>query len=113
MKESPSKGKLSRSSSPLRARLHHILALLTSGNNGLNILVTQNASMEYARELNEYAERLEYDPEERTVFIEAFGVKAWRMERLYARWEAALLTANLLSRWIILIEPRKREHASD
>lgn len=104
-----SKAQARRSFAPLHTKLHQVLALLASGKNSLNILVTQNSSTEYAKELNEYAERLEYDPEERTAFIKTSGVQAWREERLYARWEAGLLNAGLLTRWIVLVEPKNKE----
>lgn len=103
------KAQARRSFAPLHAKLHQVLALLASGKDSLNILVTQNSSTEYAQELNEYAERLEYDPEERTAFIKTFGVQAWREERLYARWEAGLLNAGLLTKWIVLAEPKNKE----
>lgn len=104
-----SKAQARRSFAPLHTKLHQVLALFASGKNSLNILVTQNSSTEYAKELNEYAERLEYDPEERTAFIKTSGVQAWREERLYARWEASLLNAGLLTRWIVLVEPKNKE----
>lgn len=104
-----SKAHARRSFAPLHTKLHQVLALLASGKNSLNILVTQNSSTEYAKELNEYAERLEYDPEERTAFIKTSGLQAWREERLYARWEAGLLNAGLLTRWIVLVEPKNKE----
>lgn len=46
-----SKAQARRSFAPLHTKLHQVLALLASGKDSLNILVTQNSSTEYSKEL--------------------------------------------------------------
>ena len=93
-----------RTSSPLFTRLADVLSLLTSGPHALRILSMSNASLSHANALDAHAMALEYDSGARCRCIRAVGVEGWREERLYARWEAALLRAGMLTRWVVLVE---------
>ncbi|KAL5489929.1 hypothetical protein ACEPAI_4761 [Sanghuangporus weigelae] len=95
-----------RCSTPLFTRLPEILSLLTSGRNALRVLSLSNGSASYASALEAHASALEYDEAARRKCIKDVGIQGWREERMYARWEAALLTAGLLTRWVVLLESR-------
>ncbi|OCB86718.1 hypothetical protein A7U60_g6177 [Sanghuangporus baumii] len=95
-----------RCSTPLFTRLPEILSLLTSGPNALHVLSLSNGSASYASALEAHASALEYDEAARRECIKDVGIQGWREERMYARWEAALLTAGLLARWVVLLESR-------
>ncbi|KAI5114713.1 hypothetical protein M0805_008741, partial [Coniferiporia weirii] len=92
-----------RTLGPLFARLPHVLALLTSGPHALRILALCNASDAYADALGSYANSLETDDSLRREYIKGVGVQCWREERLYARWEAALLQGGILTRWVVIL----------
>ncbi|KAL5529597.1 hypothetical protein ACEPAG_5582 [Sanghuangporus baumii] len=95
-----------RYSTPLFTRLPEILSLLTSGPNALRVLSLSNGSASYASALEAHANALEHDEATGHKCIKDVGVQGWREERMYARWEAALLMAGLLTRWVVLLESR-------
>ena len=92
-----------RSSAPLFASLHPILALLSTGPEALTILSVQNVSSMYVEELANSVERLEYDAETRRAYSKKVGVQRWREERLYRSLEAALLKEGMITKWAILL----------
>ena len=65
-----------------------------------------NVSDEYADHLDEQAERLVTSEATRTKFQETWGMEGWREERLVATWEAALVRAEVLTRWVVVVEKR-------
>lgn len=88
---------------PLLTPLPHILALLTSGPHAQRVLALSNVSDAYALSLDAHATALEYDFATRRDFIRGVGVQRWREERLYARWEAALLREGTVTRWAVVL----------
>ncbi|KAH8116992.1 hypothetical protein DFH11DRAFT_1578550 [Phellopilus nigrolimitatus] len=96
-------GTHTRTPAPLLTPLPHILALLTSGPHAQRVLALSNLSDAYALSLDAHATALEYDFAARRNFIRGVGVQRWREERLYARWEAALLREGTVTRWAVVL----------
>ncbi|KIY50825.1 hypothetical protein FISHEDRAFT_71140 [Fistulina hepatica ATCC 64428] len=77
--------KPTRMSSPRAARINSVL----------------NVSSQHAARLLALRDHLENDTLMRTSFVNAYGLEFWRQHRLMLAWEAGLLTAGLLERWVI------------
>ncbi|KAK7019310.1 hypothetical protein R3P38DRAFT_3273601 [Favolaschia claudopus] len=96
-----------RTATPLLASLHRILELLTTRGAGpgdaLKLENVSNISKDYARALNAAAERLEDVAAMREAFISQWGEAGWREQRLMMGWEAALFSAGLLMRWLVVV----------
>lgn len=43
------------------------------------------------------------DASKRARFVKENGMAAWREERLWLSWEAALLTSGRMDRWIVML----------
>lgn len=102
MKHSHKRPSRRRTLLPLQSTLDHILRELISGSSPFNVQYVQNVSAEYAEYLSCYLRELEEDDDIRSAFVTKWGLDAWREERFLLAWEAALFTAGLLTRWIIL-----------
>ncbi|KAK7038068.1 hypothetical protein R3P38DRAFT_2904239 [Favolaschia claudopus] len=96
-----------RTATPLLASLHRILELLTTRRAGpgdaLKLENVSNVSKDYARALNAAAERFEDVAAMREAFISQWGEAGWREQRLMMGWEAALFSAGLLMRWLVVV----------
>ncbi|KAJ7940273.1 hypothetical protein B0H13DRAFT_2260525 [Mycena leptocephala] len=94
-----------RTATPLLASLHRVLELLTAGpgTGALALENVSNVSTKYAEGLTTAAERLEDDSATRAAFIHQWGEGAWREQRLMLGWEAALYSAGLLTRWVVIV----------
>jgi hypothetical protein len=94
-----------RTATPLLASLHRVLELLTAGpgTGALALENVSNVSTKYAEGLTGAAERLEDDSATRAAFIHQWGEGAWREQRLMLGWEAALYSAGLLKRWVVIV----------
>jgi hypothetical protein len=90
---------LDRSSSVLERTLLDVLGALQ----GARVVSTRDVSEEHAVALEAYASALETDVVRRTEFVEAWGEKGLLEEAFYARWEAALLRAGLLARYVVVV----------
>ncbi|KAJ6502131.1 hypothetical protein C8R45DRAFT_1190452 [Mycena sanguinolenta] len=94
-----------RTATPLQASLHRILELLTAAGPGTALALenVSNVSRQYADGLNAAAEHLEDDSATRAAFIRQWGEAGWREQRLMMGWEAALFSAGLLMRWVVIV----------
>jgi hypothetical protein len=90
---------LDRSSSVLERTLLDVLGALR----GARVASTRDVSEEHAEALEAYASALETNVVRRTEFVEVWGEKGLLEEAFYARWEAALLRAGLLARYVIVV----------
>lgn len=91
--------------SPFTNTLPSIITSLESGASGCTILSIQNVSVQYAHLLDVYARTLE-DKAIRERFLAGFdeidvGLRAWRAEMLWARWENACYAHPFLTRWVV------------
>ncbi|CAK5277308.1 unnamed protein product [Mycena citricolor] len=96
-----------RTTTPLLLSLHGLLEALTIGDGSLALESASNASSTYSAVLMDRNEKLEEDRQVRTRYISSFGERSWREERFMLAWEAALFSAGLLKRWIVVV--RKEE----
>jgi hypothetical protein len=92
-----------RTATPLQASLHRILELLTTGTAALALENVSNVSRQYADGLSAAATHLEEASATRAAFIRQWGDAGWREERLMMGWEAALFSAGLLMRWVVVV----------
>ncbi|KAJ7256499.1 hypothetical protein B0H12DRAFT_1232828 [Mycena haematopus] len=94
-----------RTATPLQASLHRILELLTAAGPGVALALenVSNVSKQYADGLNAAAEHLEGASGTRAAFIGQWGEAGWREQRLMMGWEAALFSAGLLMRWVVVV----------
>ncbi|KAJ7766879.1 hypothetical protein B0H16DRAFT_1412808 [Mycena metata] len=92
-----------RTTTPLLGSLHRVLELLTAGPAALALESVLNVSRKYADGLNAAALHLEEDRAARTAFVHQWGVAGWREQRLMMAWEAALFSAEHLTRWIVVV----------
>ncbi|KAF7363808.1 hypothetical protein MSAN_01038700 [Mycena sanguinolenta] len=94
-----------RTATPLQASLHRILELLTAAGPGVALALenVSNVSKKYADGLNAAAEHLEEASATRAAFIRQWGEAGWREQRLMMGWEAALFSAGLLMRWVVVV----------
>ncbi|KAJ6490594.1 hypothetical protein C8R47DRAFT_1214887 [Mycena vitilis] len=92
-----------RTATPLLASPHRVLELLTAGPGALALENVSNISIKYAEGLTAAAEHLEDDSLARSAFINRWGEAGWREQRLMMVWEAALFSAGLLTRWVIIV----------
>jgi hypothetical protein len=83
--------------------LHRILELLTTGTAALALENVSNVSRQYADGLSAAATHLEEASATRAAFIRQWGDAGWREERLMMGWEAALFSAGLLMRWVVVV----------
>ena len=92
---------LQRSSTP-----SPLLCSLTDIINNANapIKTVENVSHQYAALLTTMVQELEEEPHWRGRFIDQFGMEVWREQRFLLAWEAALLEAGLISRWIAVFK---------
>lgn len=95
-----------RTSAVLFTRLHSVLAIWTSGKYALNVVSVHDASIRYAQELDNCAQKLECDEETRDAYINKAGLQPWRIKTLCMRWEAALHREGKLSRWIVILKKK-------
>lgn len=91
---------------PLKTTLDNIIFLLTSGSTPFTIKSVQNVSDEYTTHLDEHADRLFTDTQAWTKFQQTWGTEGWREERILAVWEAALVRAEVFTRWAVVVERR-------
>ncbi|KAJ7685521.1 hypothetical protein DFH06DRAFT_1463538 [Mycena polygramma] len=94
---------LTRTATPLLASPHRVLELLTAGPGALALENVSNVSIKYAEGLTAAAEHLEDDRLARGAFIDRWGEAGWREQRLMMVWEAALFSAGLLTRWVVIV----------
>ncbi|KAF8205781.1 hypothetical protein K438DRAFT_1670024 [Mycena galopus ATCC 62051] len=92
-----------RTATPLQASLHRVLELLTAAPGALALENVSNVSKQYAEGLNKAAEQLEDAGVTRAAFIRQWGEAGWREQRLMMGWEAALFSAGLLTRWLVVV----------
>lgn len=88
---------------PVMISLDYIMKIITSGPTPLIVESVQNVSEQYSGYLQEYTHNLTYNPVKRDKFVSDFGLEGWREERLLGHWEAALFTAGVLTRWVVLV----------
>ncbi|KAJ7583062.1 hypothetical protein C8J56DRAFT_1168043 [Mycena floridula] len=93
----------SRSPSPFQLTLHGILDLLSTNHSEVSIAAIHNVTATYADLLHTAHDGILQDRETRTRIIEQNGVSAWREQRFMLVWEAALMTAGYLNRWVIVL----------
>lgn len=100
---------LQRTSSALNSILPDTLAFLTTGltlkeaRRTISITLVQDISATYANSLDGYATALETNSVARSQFISAWGIEGWREEVFYAAWEAEVVRAGLLARWMVIV----------
>ncbi|KAI0086358.1 hypothetical protein BDY19DRAFT_908336 [Irpex rosettiformis] len=92
-----------RTLTPVLTSLESILQLLSSGPQQFIIDSVQNASDQYARYLQDYAEDLVNRSFVRDKFVNRWGMEGWREEVLMGQWEAALFSAGILKRWLVVV----------
>jgi len=92
-----------RTSTPLLTSLHRVIELLTSTPSKLTIESILNVSASCVTGLNALEGELQDDRGIRTAFIDKWGVEGWREHRLMMAWEAGLLSAGYLTRWIVVV----------
>ncbi|KAJ6531310.1 hypothetical protein B0H19DRAFT_967011 [Mycena capillaripes] len=92
-----------RTATPLLASLHRVLELLTAGSGALALENVSNMSKQYTNGLTAAAAHLEDDRAARAAFVHQWGVAGWREQRLMMGWEAALFSARLLTRWVVVV----------
>lgn len=97
-----------RTSTPLFTSLPRIIELLTSTSHAgsstqIRIESIQNVSQHTASFLQTLSTSLEDDSEVRTKFIDRWSIEGWREHRFLMDWEAGLLSAGLLTKWVIVV----------
>jgi hypothetical protein len=96
-----------RKSTSLLTSLQHMIKLInTSPNSGspsVTIESVHNVSGEYGKLLQETAAALEDSRCVREPFVLKWGVEAWREHRFWIAWEAGLLGAGFMQRWVIVV----------
>ncbi|KAH8099532.1 hypothetical protein BXZ70DRAFT_1008939 [Cristinia sonorae] len=95
-----------RTTIPLKTTLDNVVYLLTSGEVPLTIKSVENVSDAYTAHLDEHADHLLTNVASRTKFQQNWGTEGWREERFVAQWEAALIRAEVLARWVVVVERR-------
>ncbi|KAF9019377.1 hypothetical protein BDZ89DRAFT_1043934 [Hymenopellis radicata] len=68
------------------------------------IKTVENVSVQYATLLATTEQKLVEERATRSQFICTFGLEKWREHRFLLAWEAALLHAGLISRWIVVFK---------
>ncbi|KAK0196812.1 hypothetical protein F5146DRAFT_17764 [Armillaria mellea] len=89
-----------RTSTPLLVSLTGILSICAPA----KIKSVVNISEKYANALSNEAERLVEDRAKRIAFIDQYGLELWRERRFLMYWEAGLLDAGHIMRWIIELQ---------
>ena len=93
-----------RTLTPVLTSLENITQLLSSGPQSLVVESVQNVSDQYARFLQDYAEELVEKSDVRDRFVKCWGMEGWREEVLVGQWEAALFSAGVLKRWLVVVK---------
>jgi hypothetical protein len=104
-KTTPSLFYAARTTSPLKISLLDVVSRIQSRHPKLNILSIENVSLHFSAKLRTLRQVLEEDRAQREWFIDVYGLEGWREKRFLLGWEAALLDANMLVRWIVAIQP--------
>ncbi|KAK0228844.1 hypothetical protein IW262DRAFT_1353423 [Armillaria fumosa] len=89
-----------RSSTPLLVSLTGILSICAPA----RIKSVVNISEKYANALNNEAERLLENRTKRIAFIDQYGLEIWRERRFLMYWEAGLLDAGHVMRWMVELQ---------
>ncbi|KAK0239809.1 hypothetical protein EDD85DRAFT_949638 [Armillaria nabsnona] len=89
-----------RTSTPLLVSLTGILSICAPA----RIKSVVNVSEKYANALNNEAERLVEDRTRRIAFVDQYGLEIWRERRFLMYWEAGLLDAGHVTRWMVELQ---------
>ncbi|PBK78497.1 hypothetical protein ARMSODRAFT_968609 [Armillaria solidipes] len=89
-----------RTSTPLLVSLTSVLSICAPA----RIKSIVNISEKYANALNNEAERLVEDRTKRIAFINQHGLEIWRERRFLMYWEAGLLDAGHVTRWMVELQ---------
>ncbi|KAK0483979.1 hypothetical protein IW261DRAFT_991979 [Armillaria novae-zelandiae] len=89
-----------RNSTPLLVSLTDILSICTPA----RIKSVVNISEKYATALNNEVERLVENRTQRIAFIDQYGLEIWRERRFLMYWEAGLLDAGYVMRWMVELQ---------
>ncbi|KAK0441866.1 hypothetical protein EV421DRAFT_1904458 [Armillaria borealis] len=89
-----------RTSTPFLVSLTSILSICAPA----MIKSVVNISNKYANTLNNEVERLVEDRTKRIAFMNQYGLEIWRERRFLMYWEAGLLDAGHVTRWMVELQ---------
>lgn len=93
-----------RTTTPLLTSLHRVVELLAAaGPVPVTIESVTNATATQITALWALHSRLLADRGLRSALIDKWGEEGWREHRLMVAWEAGLLAAGYISRWIVVV----------
>ncbi|KAI0818975.1 hypothetical protein BC629DRAFT_689880 [Irpex lacteus] len=92
-----------RTLTPVLTSLESVLRMLSSGPDALIVDSVQNVSDSYTGYLYDYVDELVKRSSTRDRFVTQWGMEGWREEVLTGQWEAALFSAQMLKRWLVVV----------
>ncbi len=92
-----------RTLTPVLTSLESVLRILSSGPDALVVDSVQNVSDSYTGYLHDYVDELVKRSSTRDKFVTQWGMEGWREEVLTGQWEAALFSAQMLKRWLVVV----------